>query len=506
MTGGAIGLFERLAQARPDAPFLSIEDRKLSRAEFLDRVRRVASYLAGRGIGPGDTVAIQLPNSLAWCSLFWGTVALGAVPAPLDPQTGRWEIARLASILPVRAVFAVESFRAVRPFDLWRGILPGIPSAAIDPASDLPGEIAGSGPSEAPVRDVTDSDTLLFALTSGTTGNPKILRVPHLGFLKAQRDMSRWLGWTESEKVLLGMPLFHQGGFGMGLQALCAGGEALYRAVFDPGRFLSCVASERATAIQLSPTLAKLLLSSVEIADVDLSSLRMAYFAGEALPEEVAAAFWRDRGIRTINVVGSSETATMVAWDSSTDSGTPPGRLRPLPFTRVRVLSPGGGPSPFGETGRLLVSTDGLLTRYEGNPDETSRKLSTFDGSRWFDTGDLASPRPDGTVVYVGRSKRIVKRGPNLVHPEELESFLLEHPDIAAVVVTGEPHGLFGESLLARVQPRPGAHLDAQALRAHCHGRIAAYKIPDRFLVVESLPADIGKIQHRNLTPTEPAP
>ena len=152
------------------------------------------------------------------------------------------------------------------------------------------------------------------------TGNPKILTVPHLGFLKSQTDMAAYLDFGPKDRVLLGMPLFHQGGFGMGLQALVAGAQAMYVQTFDPTHFLSHLAQTKATVAQLSPTLGKLILTVPDFAKQDLASWRMAYFAGELLSDDLAARFWKDLSLQVINVVGSSETGTMLVWNSATDS------------------------------------------------------------------------------------------------------------------------------------------------------------------------------------------
>jgi fatty-acyl-CoA synthase len=337
----------------------------------------------------------------------------------------------------------------------------------------------------------------MLACTSGTTGNPKIIVVPHLGFLRAQMDMAETIALSPDDRMLLGMPLFHQGGFGMGLQALVAGGEALYRSAFEPEGFLATVAAQRVTACQLSATLAKILLSHPHLERFDLSSLRLAYFAGEVLPDEVAACFWRERRVRVVNIIGSSETATMVMWDSQRDAGRSASEYAPLAFTRIHVEADGDEP------GSLWVASAALLSSYYGNPEENQRRFRVRDGVRWFDTQDLVRALPDGYVRFVGRRKRAIKRGPNLVHPEEVESFLLTHPAVAAVAVVSAAHPIYGESVVAYVQPAPGAALGRGELLAFCRGNIAAYKMPDRFLVVEVLPVDIGKIQYKRIPTNE---
>lgn len=505
---GTLGVFLELAERDPDAPFVSVDGKTMDRARFLRETAIVAGALLERGVREGDRVALMLPNRLEWCTAFWACVAIGAVPAPLDPATGTWELRNLLPVLaPVLAV-ATTSFRAGDPADRIHQALPGCPVATLDGSHPwaVPWEesLASASPTEIGRHVPGPEQTLLLACTSGTTGNPKILAVPHLGFLESQIDMSRFMGFTPDDKVLLGMPLFHQGGFGMGLQALVAGAQAIYVQSFGPRTFLDQLVASRSTVAQLSPTLAKLVLSEPDFAQRDLSSWKTVYFAGELLSDDLASRFWKDQSVRTVNVVGSSETGTMLVWDSRTDSGVSASDLSELPFTRARILDAEGDPVPDGDPGILWISTDAVLSRYEGNPSLTESVLRTESDRRWFCTGDLVRRLPDGRYRFLGRAKRIAKRGSNLVHPEEIESFLLCHPGVAAVAVEAVPDGLLGESLVAWIQPAAGTDLDRAAMAGFCLDRISSYKVPDQFRFVDQLPTDIGKIQHRRLRERKP--
>ena len=134
--------------------------------------------------------------------------------------------------------------------------------------------------------------------------------VEHEGFLKSAHDMSNYLEFTNKEIMLLGMPLYHQGGFGMGLQSLIKGGKVIFQEKFTPQDFLKLIEVEKVTVIQLSATLAKILISVPDFNSYDLSTLKMCYFAGELLPDKLASVFFDTLGKRVINLIGSSETAS----------------------------------------------------------------------------------------------------------------------------------------------------------------------------------------------------
>ena len=208
--------------------------------------------------------------------------------------------------------------------------------------------------------------------------------------------MGSYLDFSENEVMMLGMTLYHQGGFGMGLQTTVKGGTVMYQPQFNPVSFLETVQKYHVTVIQLTSTLAKVLLSTPDFDKYDLSSVKACYFAGEVLPKEIADVFVNKLGIRVINVIGSSETATMVVWDSDTDNGTDPSDFRKLPFTDFKVADAEGNDVGTEEVGELCINTTAVITDYFGNPELSSEKIITSeDGRRWFMTGDLVKRLPD---------------------------------------------------------------------------------------------------------------
>lgn len=484
------------ATSRPDRLLLSIDGQAVTREAFLERVARTVAFLRHQGVSAGDAVGIILPNSLLWAELYWAISAIGGIPVPFDPQVGEWELRQLLAITSPVLCVAVSRFRSNEPARSLLALQPEFPA--------LRKVIVADGPLErdafAPDRSCVLREPLVYACTSGTTGASRVIVVPHQGFLRSQLDMAAYLGLGPQDVMLLGMPLYHQGGFGMGLQAILAGGAAAYQSRFEPEAFLRAAQDLGATVLQLSPTQAKILLGVPNLASFDLSRVRLAYFAGEVLPDEVARALWADRGIRVVNVIGSSETATMVVWDSACDADVSPSVFRELPFTRVRLASvtdPAGMEPPLGEAGDIRVRTDAVVTSYLGNPAENAARIFPDAEGRWFATGDLGLRLPDGRVRFVGRAKRVIKRGANLVYPEEVESFLLTHPDIAAVAVLKEEHELFGEAIVAHIQPNPGVTLTRGDILRFCRGELAAYKVPDTVLVTREIPTGIGKVQYK---------
>lgn len=507
-------VLQRHARANPTKTLLAVEEESISYGEFITETETLARALLALGVAAGDRVGLILPNSGLWYQLYWAAVRLGAQPVPFDPQIGAWEMARLLALTEVKVCFAATRYRQnaiLEHLRLARREAPTLQHIIVagDVAASLENEalltygqfrqLAATRPGPAPLSPVDETGSLMLACTSGSTGNPKVIVVPHQGFRQSQQDMADLLGFGPEDVMLLGMPLYHQGGFGMGLQMILNGGTVSYQPTFEPLKFLKLIAQQRVTVLQLTATLAKILLSTPDFEQYDFSSVRLAYFAGEVLPMEVARVFFEKLGIRVVNIIGSTETATMVIWDSHHDSAVDVNHFRPLPFTAMKILDEAGQEVATGEVGVIYIHTAALLQEYLKNETETALRLRWWEGCKWFNTGDLGQRCPDGRVRFAGRVKRAIKRGANLIYPEEIESFLLTHPDIAAVAVTGESHELIGERVVAHVQPRPGCTFTRRDLIDFCQGRLAAYKIPDRLVTVESIPKDIGKVQFKYL-------
>ena len=509
--------YSKYAQETPDKVLLRIDDNELTYSQFMEKTAVFGSALKKLGIGEDDKVGLVMPNSIEWFIAFWSAVRIGAQPVPMDPQSGSLELSKLIPATTVKVIFAFEKYKANSILGAVSALVPEkisltkvicFADESVLPQNDcyITAEkfTAEYGESECEIYQPEYLHTMSLACTSGSTGIPKLLSVPSGGFLSTQKDMGDYLEFTSDDVMMLGMTLYHQGGFGMGQQMTLKGGTVMYQPQFNPVEFLETVQKYKVNIIQLTATLAKVLLSTPDFDKYDLSSVRACYFAGEVLPKEIADTFVEKLGIRVINVIGSSETCTMVVWDSAIDAGTDPSDFKKLSFTDVKVIDAQHNEVAEGEVGELCVYTDGVITEYFGNPELSAEKILTDEqGRRWFCTGDLVNKLPNGIVRFAGRSKRIIKRGGNLVHAEEVEACLLTHPKIAAAAVTDEPHPVIGQQIVAYIQPKGDERVTRGELARYFDGKLSAYKVPDKVVLVEEIPKDIGKIQFKYLRKKE---
>ena len=509
--------YAKYAQETPDKVLLRIDDNELTYAQFMEKTAVLGSALKKIGIGEDDKVGICMPNSIEWFVVYWSAVRIGAQPVPMDPQSGSLELSKLIPATTSKVMFITEKYRnnniiaaisALVPSQITLERVVCFADNNLIPNDDcyISAEkfMAEYGSSDCDIYEPEYLHTLSLACTSGSTGIPKLLSVPSGGFLSTQKDMGDYLEFRADDVMMLGMTLYQQGGFGMGQQMVLKGGTVMYQPQFNPVTFLETIQKYKVSIIQLTSTLAKVLLSTPDFDKYDLSSVRISYWAGEVLPKEIADIFVEKLGIRVVNVIGSSETCTMVVWDSAIDNGTDPSDFKKLSFTDVRVIDENKNDVAEGETGELLVYTDGVITEYFGNPELSAEKILTDEqGRRWFCTGDLVNKLPGGIVRFAGRSKRIIKRGGNLVHAEEVEACLLTHPKIAAAAVTDEPHPVIGQQIVAYIQPKGEEKVTRGELARYFDGKLSAYKVPDKVVLVEEIPKDIGKIQFKYLRKKE---
>lgn len=495
---------------------IQVADDYLTYEEFIQKIDHISRRLTYLGIKENDKVGIMVPNCTVWYTFFWAVVKIGACPVPIDPQSGLWELKHLINLTEMKVCMIVPKYRSNLIIEHMMEIKTALnrlhtvivleqEEIKLNQQGFLSLEDFMALPEGEKNINYTPDEThiLSLACTSGSTGNPKILEVPYEGFYEALLDMSNYLGITKEDIMLIGMPLYHQGGFGMGLQTVLQGGTVIYEMQFNPENFLNIVETKKVTIIQLTTTLAKILISRSDFFERDFSSVKLCYFAGEVLPDEIAACFYEKLGIRVVNIIGSSETATMVAWDSKKDLAVDCNTFKELPFTKVKVLNESDLEVAEGEIGELAVYTTGVIKGYYKNEEENKRHFCEVGGTRYFKTGDMVKKETKQHIRFVGRYKRIIKRGANLVYAEEVENFLLTHPDIEAVAVTKQADEVLGEAIIAYLQTKDHKALTRGDILKFSKGKLSAYKIPDQIKVVDEVPHDIGKIQFKYINVEE---
>ncbi|WP_226346193.1 long-chain-fatty-acid--CoA ligase [Agilicoccus flavus] len=486
------GNLTRTAGERPDAVALRADDDVWTYARLDDATARVAGWLRGRGVGPGDRVGLSLPNVPAFAVLYYGALRVGAVVVPMNPLFKAREVA-----------FYLGDAGASLVVGLPGELQTGAAEAGVDVVNvaDLPGILADHEPSvEVAERD--DEDTAVLLYTSGTTGRPKGAELRHVNLQTNQAVTGETLLDLGPDDVVMGcLPLFHVFGMTCAMNSAFAVGASLALIPrFDPAKALEVIARDRVTAFLGVPTMYGAILAASRDVDADTSSLRVCISGGASMPVELMRKFEERFGCVILEGYGLSETSPVACFNQPHLPRKPGTVGIPVAGVEMDVVDEAGNPVPDGEIGEIVIRGENLMRGYWNRPDATDEAIR--DG--WFHSGDLARRDADGYYAIVDRTKDMIIRGGYNVYPREVEEVLYEHPAVAEVAVVGVPHDALGEEIVAYVVAQPGASVEPAELSTYVKDRLAAYKYPRDVRLIEALPKGAtGKILKREL-PRDP--
>ncbi len=459
--------------------------------EIDDRAARLARVLVSRcGARRGDRIAVLAYNCREVLELLFACRRIGAVFVPLNWRLAPRELVRLAedcrpTVLVYEASWASAARAIAAQVDIGARVVlrgPANGSAQRVYEAELAGARRARGETPSP------SDIAMILYTSGTTGVPKgaMLTWRQIEF-NADTTAER-CALSGDDRGLAFLPMFHAGGLNcLVLPMLRAGGTVVVMRSFDADEALDQLESKAITATIGVPTVYELLLAS-GLASCRLPRLRCLLVGGAPLPLPLLAAY-AETGHRLRQGYGLTEVGPNCFTFGPEDR---PGSIgKPVPGTRARVVGDDGADVSTGEVGELYLAGPHVMAGYWNNPGETARAL---DPEGWVHTGDYV--RCEGGWYYVvGRKKDMFISGGENVYPAEVENAVAEHHDVEEVCVVAVPDARWGEVGLAAVVPRLGTRLGPDALRAWTRERLARYKVPAHWCVVDELPrSSSGKV------------
>ncbi|WP_032405595.1 acyl-CoA synthetase [Rhodococcoides fascians] len=506
---------ERRLKSSPHKPAIWFEGTTTTHGEFAYAVRRAASVLSALGVDRGTRVAWLGVNQPAALELLYACGQLGAIWVPvnarLTPPEVEYVLEHSGANLVVHGreqAATVEALRHRMPsVHTWiaaeAGAVSDTDGTALE-ASDWPALIAAAEPLS---RDepVTLDDVCLIMYTSGTTGRPKGAVLTHGNMTWACLNMILGLDITPDERTLGLAPLFHVGGLnGTVNPTLMRGGCVVLVRGFDPAETISVISEQRVTSFFAVPTMLDALSRRPEFDSIDLSALRTVTAAGAPLALPLLRT-WLDRGITVQQAYGMTESAPSGTMLDSADATTHVGSAgKPQAFVDLKVVRSDGSECGVGEIGEVTLAGPNIMKGYWRSPEDTDAVI--VDG--WYHSGDAGFLDQDGYLTICDRFKDMIISGGENVYPAEVESAMLELPEVREVAVIGVPDEQWGEVGLAVVVPTPGVPIDSDAVRGALRNRLAGFKIPKRIEFVDVLPKTAtGKIRKPDLrqvyTPTE---
>jgi long-chain acyl-CoA synthetase len=487
------------ARRTPDKPAASFGDNRISYGELYQGSLRVAAGLRGLGVKAGDRVIGYLPNGIEFIELMFATFHLGATLVPVNTRLTAKELAYFAQDSQAQVLCVDSSSLAALDavadaFKGMRWVVTGTPRAGQVPFATLREHALEDLP-DIPLQYCEDC---MVIYTSGTTGRPKgaIITMANFIIMHAHLNALDW-GVTADDIFLVTTPMAHRTGMARMMNALCIGATLVVMDRFDPVHAIELIEREKVTALGMVPTIARMLLPHLEGQAHRCASLRHIIVTGEAFPVEVKKAVMRLLPqVQLHSFFAMTEVGAVTSLGHDEQFTHPASVGRVTPGVEVKLVDDSGKRVPVGEAGELLVRTGApgsflTMRGYYQRPEETAKAI--VDG--WVHTGDMARMDEDGYMYIVDRKKDMVLSGGFNIYTKEVEQVLLEHSAVLDAAVVGVPDAIFGESVTAFVEVRPGATLDAETLIEHCRERIAGYKKPKHVFFVDSLPRNaLGKV------------
>ena len=509
----------------PDRTAVIYEGRRISFEQLQENVNRLANGMAACGIGRGHRIAAMQTNCHHLLEIYFAAAQLDAIYVPINFRAKADELATMLDIVAPQLLFLGERYRTLAPSD---GAIPSDRVVMLDaPASDdgsigYDALLADSDPEQQHFPECDADDTTVIMFTSGTTSIPKGAQLSHDSFATFLLSNVAPADPDVAETNLLTVPLYHVAGMQAALAAVFGGRTLAIMPQFDPEGWLALVAEHRVNRAMLVPTMLKRVIEHPRFADYDLSSLDVITYGAAPMPLPVIrAAIAAFPAARFINAFGQTETAstiTMLPPDDHVLTGDADEierklqRLtsigKPLDDVEVLIVGEDGNPVPQGETGEIVARGPRIMTGYWSPGDAGADAVSDASGDTirngWLYTGDLAWQDADGYIYLAGRARDFIKRGGEMIAPEEVEQALTEHPGVDEAAVIGIPDLEWGEEVRAIVV-RAGAGADTATvtesdLIEHCRQRLAGFKRPRSIVFVDALPRNVmGKVLKRDL-------
>jgi malonyl-CoA/methylmalonyl-CoA synthetase len=482
----------------PGRRCLSFGALRLSYGELGAEAARVAAGLRAWGLRRGERVALFLENSPAFLSCYLGAHLAGAVVVLVNTQYRQVELRHILSDAEVRLLVTdgpllleLERVRADLPALAQVVVVGEAPTGAALSYERLRQDAASFTQFELPASD----EIALIAYTSGTTGRSKGAMLSHGNLASNSAAVTEAWGWTEQDRLLLALPLFHIHGLGVGVHgSLVAGGQIDLRPRFEAAEvFETLLGDQRPSMFFGVPTMYSRLIAEARARGLRPPPIRL-YVSGSApLSPQTFAEFAELFGQPILERYGMTETI-MNTTNPLLGERRPGTVGQAFPGQETRVVDVRGRQElPDGEVGEIQVRGPHVCKGYWRRPDATAE---VFDGEGWFSTGDLGWRSADGYYTIVGRARELIISGGYNIYPREIEEVLAAYPGVAEVAVFGAPDADFGERVIAAVVCAPGVQLGADELIAYCREQLAAYKKPRQIVFLGALPRNaMGKVQ-----------
>jgi fatty-acyl-CoA synthase len=494
--------------------------------QFNKVVDTCAKAFLAVGVEKGDRVGIWSPNRYEWTVTQFATAKIGAILVNINPSYRLNELEYALNQSGCSVLVTADQFKTSHFTEMLFTLAPELNQCEagylislkvpqlrtiIRMADDKEqgmlrwddflkkGKKITQNVLETRQKSLSADEPINIQYTSGTTGFPKGATLSHHNILNNGFFVGELMNFTEKDRLVIPVPLYHCFGMVMGNLACITHGAAMIYASegFEPATALAAVEREKATGLFGVPTMFIAELDLPDFTQYDLTSLRTGIMAGSPCPIEVMKKVQSLMHISEMEIAyGMTETSPV---STQTRIGTPlekqvstVGQIHP--HLEVKIIDPETGQTvKRGDSGELCTRGYSVMLGYWGNEAATHKAI---DAARWMHTGDLATMDTEGYVKIVGRIKDMIIRGGENIYPREIEEFLYTHPSISDVQVIGVPDLKFGEAVMAWVRLKEGETVSLEDIKQFCNGQIAHFKTPQYVRLTDTFPMTVtGKVR-----------
>lgn len=508
-------LFQMLqaqVDAQPDRAFITDDHRALTFREMRDQAVAFAAGLKARGIGPGDRVAVQMPNWVEFGAIAAGLSRLGAIMVPIMPIYRRDEVGFIGAQAQIKAAICAPEFRKFDYEEMYLALREEIDSLntvvllrtergdrdeSITLYEDLLAE--GQNATEDDLGPgVGPDEPIVIVFSSGTTARPKGCLHTFNTLACGSRMLAKGWDYSPADVQFGPSPVTHMTGLVTSIVLpMMHGAPTHIMEQWIPERAVEQIREHSCSVAVTATTFLQTLLDAYDPAVHDLSSLRVWTCAGSPIPASIVErAKQALPQLTVLSLYGRTENVTTTMCtvrDSYERSLTSDGS--PLPLQSVRIVDEDGNEVPRGAEGDIAYKGAMHMLEYIHNPEETA-KLFTTDG--YSLSGDLGRMDTDGFVRVTGRTKDIVIRGGMNISVRQVEDLLASHPAVQDAAAVAMPDERLGEKVCLYLVPTPGNEgVTLQEISDYLQGhQVAIQKVPERLEIIDAMPMTAsGKIQ-----------
>ncbi len=506
------------ARISGERPALFAAGRVIDYRELASRVAETERGLESLGVDSGDVVAVLLDNGLAFAEMLHALAQRGATLLPLNVRLTPRELAfqfeesgarvlihgpgRLAD-LAAKSAALLDASRTLDRIEVDPEGEPALAASAASAATATSASAAtGASSSTAATRIETPVErppidparALALVYTSGTTGSPKGALLSHRNLFWSAIGSAMHLGVMPEDRWLVCMPLFHVGGLSILLRSALYGSAAILHDGFDPDAVNRALDEDGVTLVSWVPTMLERVLAARGDRRAP-RSLRGVLLGGGPAPRELLDRA-RSQGFPIAATYGLTEASSQVATQLPTlEESAGVSGLRPIFGTELNTIDE-DGKSVRGQPGEILVRGPTVMEAYWKRPVESERALR----GGWLHTGDIGVLDSTGALEVLDRRCDLILSGGENIYPTEIEMVLLEHPAVIEAAVAGRADADYGRRPIAWLVAAPGQRLDPAEIRRFCVDRLAGYKIPVAFTIVDALPRNsVGKLMRERI-------